>query len=213
MAVTTDIGERIELLPMDQHFHDISIALYRQQSDAGIELTVHTYSRKEGVGERITFVAQAMAVLGGMELVGDSGTRLRFPCGATHHLASKRVFLEACKLATGSELAPRPLSIRDKKADANMIATSLGNGSYAMSSDGESDKVAKRKSAVTAGLAKLAELELDESGQDRVEFPCGQSHDALVGLLLVRAPNVRVILREQEMAASRGQLAAPSAQQ
>ncbi len=213
MGVTTDIGERIELLPMDQHFHDISIALYRQQSDAGIELTVHTYSRKEGADERIAFVAQAMAVLGGMELVGDSGATLRFPCGAAHHLASKRVFLEACKLATGSEMAARPLSIRDKKADANMIAASLGNGSYEMSSDGEGGKVAKRKSAVTAGLAKLAELELDEGGQDRVQFPCGQSHDALVGLLLIRAPNVRVILREQEMAASRGQLAAPSAQQ
>ena len=122
-------------------------------------------------------------------------------------------FLEACKLPTGSELAPRPLSIRDKKADAKMIATNLGSGSYEMSSDGEGDKVAKRKSAVTAGLAKLAQLQLDEGGRDRVEFPCGQSHDALVGLLLVRAPNVRVILRQQEMAASRGQLAAPSAQQ
>ena len=213
MGVTTDIGERIELLPMDPHFHDISIALYRQERDVGVELTVHTYSRKEGAGERIAFVAQAMAVLGGMELAGHSSTTVRFPCGAPHHLASKRVFLEACKLPTGSELAPRPLSIRDKKADANMIAASLGNGSYEMSSDGEGDKVAKRKSAVTAGLAKLAQLQLDEGGRDRVEFPCGQSHDALVGLLLVRAPNVRVILREQEMAASRGQLAAPSAQQ
>ena len=213
MGVTTDIGERIELLPMDPHFHDISIALYRQESDVGIELTVHTYSRKEGAQERIAFVAQAMAVLGGMELVGDSGTRLCFPCGTAHHLASKRVFLEACKLPTGSELAPRPLSIRDKKADAKMIATNLGSGSYEMSSDGEGGKVAKRKSAVTAGLAKLAQLQLDEGGRDRVEFSCGQSHDALVGLLLVRAPNVRVILREQEMTASRGQLAAPSAQQ
>ena len=213
MGVTTDIGERIELLPMDPHFHDISIAFYRQESDAGIELTVHTYSRKEGAQERIAFVAQAMAVLGGMDLVGDSSTTVRFPCGAPHHLASKRVFLEACKLPTGSELTARPLSIRDKKADANMIATNLGNGSYEMSSDGEGDKVAKRKSAVTAGLAKLAQLQLDEGGRDRVEFPCGQSHDALVGLLLVRAPNVRVILRQQEMAASRGQLAAPSAQQ
>ena len=31
MGVTTDIGERIELLPMDPHFHDISVALYRQE--------------------------------------------------------------------------------------------------------------------------------------------------------------------------------------
>ena len=50
---------------------------------------------------------------------------------------------------------------------------------------GEGGKVTKRKSAVTAGLAKLAALELDEGGQDRVQFSCGQSHDALVGLLLI----------------------------
>ena len=45
-----------------------------------------------------------------------------------------------------------------------------------------------------------------------VAFDCAESHDALVGLLLTRAPNVRVVLREEEMDASRGVLTAPSQQ-
>lgn len=213
MGAVTDIGERIELLPMDPHFHDISIALYRQSVNSIAELTVHTYSRKEGANERLAFIAQAMVALGGMDPVGDSKIRLRFPCGTPHHLASRRIFLEACKMTVDDEVLPRPLSICDKKADANMIVTNLGSGSYEITADGEDKVVSKRKLAIAAGLAKLGELQLGECDRNQVKFSCGQSHDALVGLLLVRAPNVRVILREQEMTAARGQLAAPSAQQ
>ena len=46
----------------------------------------------------------------------------------------------------------------------------------------------------------------------RLRFRVATHYDALLGLLLVRAPNVRAIVREQEMAASRGVLAAPSQQ-
>jgi hypothetical protein len=43
-------------------------------------------------------------------------------------------------------------------------------------------------------------------------FPCGHSHDALIGLLLPRALNVRAVLREEEAAVGRGNLVAPSQQ-
>jgi len=56
------------------------------------------------------------------------------------------------------------------------------------------------------------QMQIGVSGGDSVTFSCGQAHDALVGLLLVRALNVRAVLREQEMTASRGVLSAPSAQ-
>jgi hypothetical protein len=65
---------------------------------------------------------------------------------------------------------------------------------------------------VAGGLAKLGELDKVEDVEDQVKFRCGASHDGLVGVLLVRAPNVRSVLRELEQAAGRGVLAAPSAQ-
>ena len=45
-----------------------------------------------------------------------------------------------------------------------------------------------------------------------MRFPCGTDHHELVGLLLTRALNVRGALREQEAAAARGMLSAPSQQ-
>ena len=62
------------------------------------------------------------------------------------------------------------------------------------------------------GLVKLAGLEAVGDAGDRVAFACGHDHDALVGLLLVRALNARAVLRHEEQASSRGILAAPSAQ-
>ena len=47
---------------------------------------------------------------------------------------------------------------------------------------------------------------------DQVRFPCGSDHHELIGLLMVRALNVRGALREQEAAAARGVLSAPSQQ-
>ena len=60
---------------------------------------------------------------------------------------------------------------------------------------------------------KLGEMEgIETDNKDTVGFACGHSHDALIGLLLIRAPNVRVVLREEEMGAARGVLSAPSQQ-
>ena len=106
------------------------------------------------------------------------------------------------------------MSIYDKKNDLNIGATSTGGGAYRLAADagGRDDKVARRVDGVTRGLVKLAEMEPGaEPGEAR--FPCGHAHDALVGLLLGRALNVRAAMREAEAAAARGVLAAPSAQQ
>ena len=212
MGQTTELGSRIELVSMDPHFHDISIALYRQDSETGPTLLVHTYSRIEGAQQRIETVSATMATIGAMQQVEAAACQLRFSCGARHHLATRRLFLEACKLPPEAAPQPRPLSIFDKKSSANVTVSSFGNGVYQLSTDGDSEAASKRCSAITGGLAKLGEMESLEDGENRIAFSCGLAHDKLVGLLLVRALNVRSTLREQEMAAAQGQLVAPSAQ-
>ncbi|MDP6982586.1 MAG: hypothetical protein QGG05_05825, partial [Candidatus Latescibacteria bacterium] len=81
----------------------------------------------------------------------------------------------------------------------------------------DADNGARRVGVIVNGLRKLGDMLAveDADGQllnDCVSFACGHDHDALVGLLLQRAPNVRALVREQEAAAARGVLAAPSAQ-
>jgi len=212
MGETIDLGRRIELVPMDPHFHNISIALYRQEISDGPFFLVHSYSNREGARQRVEFVARAMSLLGGLEAVPGETRRLRFPCRAEHPFACRRVFLEACKVDPTQPIEPRPLRILDKKSNRTITVTSQGNGVYLLAADGEEQDKASRIGAVANGLLKLGQMQAGASGDDSVAFVCGQAHDLLVGLLLVRALNVRAVLREQEMAASRGVLSAPSAQ-
>ena len=215
MGRLLELGERLELVSMDPHFHDISISLYRSTGEGGASgFLAHSYSTREGAAERLGFVMRAMAVMGGMGPGPGQPERLAFACGAAHKAAVKRLFLEACKRATGAEVAAQPMRVYDKKNDLTIDATAVGDGRYRIAAAGSegNDKAAQRVDGVTRGLIKLAELEPGaEPGE--VRFPCGFSHDELVGLLIGRALNVRAAMREAEAAAARGILAAPSAQQ
>lgn len=211
MASIVDIGRRIELVPIDPHFKDITIALYREQQGKRAIFRVHTYSRIEGAATRIQAVVDAMKTLG--EMQETSSGLLYFPCGERHEAACRRVFLEACKLPLDTSAELRPLNTVDKKSKLTITVDSIGNGTYSVRSNGEGRSAARRVSAIAGGLVKLGEMVPVEGAENgTVAFSCGQSHDALVGLLLVRAPNVRVILREEEAGASRGVLSAPSQQ-
>src|SRR3990170_1297392 len=88
--IRDDLDHRIELVSMDRHCANISVALYL--TDGGSAGTVHSYSSRPGVEERVAWLAAAMRVLGGMSGTGRSVT---FPCGAWHDRAARRVFLEA----------------------------------------------------------------------------------------------------------------------
>ena len=208
MGQTLDLGRRIELVPMDTHFHDITIGLYRQENAQGTTFCVHTYSQIDGAQARIDSVNHAMRVLGGMEDTGEG--LLRFPCGSPHLLSVKRLFLESCKLGIDDDVSMRPLTILDKKSGLHISATAQSNAVYKITADSDEKGADRRIRLVAGGLAKLGELEQVE--EDQICFDCGIAHDALIGVLIVRAPNVRSVLRELEQAASRGVLAAPSAQ-
>ena len=213
MKRTGDIGNRIELVPMDPHFHDISVGLYREELDGVSTYRVHTFSSIEGSSERIEFIVAAMVVLGGMERTEEAAPLLRFHCGHQHEKAAKRNFLDSCKLDSQQGENVRPLHIFDKKTGRTITVEKSVDSTYALSSDGEDKGRDKRISAVVNGLLKLGEMEQREGTTNQVSFPCGQAHDALIGLLLTRALNVRAVIREQEMAASRGVLSSPSSQE
>jgi hypothetical protein len=209
MSVTRDLGKRIELVAMDPQFQNITIALYRQDHEGHAEYRVHSYSRLEGAPERIKSVRQTMTILGQLEQVGE---QLYFACASAHQAAMRRTFLEAAKLPTGIPAVPKPLMVIDKRSGRSITAVSLGNGRYQISADGPDDGKGARVDNIVAGLVKLVEVEAADGNPGHVAFPCGQSHDALIGLLLPRALNVRAILREDETAGGRGLLVAPSQQ-
>jgi hypothetical protein len=209
MSLTRDLGKRIELLSMDAHFCDITIALYRQDHADRPEYLVHSYSQLEGTRQRLVFIRHAMKVLGQLEEAGDW---LYFTCASAHQAAARRTFLEACKLSPTAIPEPRPLSVLDKKSGRRITALSLGRGGYQIAADGPEDGKSARVESVLGGLVKLAEVAPVAGSPGQLVFPCEHSHDALVGLLLPRALNVRAVLREEEAAVGRGMLVAPSQQ-
>ena len=214
MSHVLDLGRRIELVPMDPHGDGMTIALYEEGGGQdGAAFRVHSYSPRPGVSGRVGFVRAAMAALGGLEPLVEAPALLRFACGNDHRLACRRVFLEACKLASGTEPAARPLSVEDRRSGRTVRAVGLGGGAYRLEADGEDEATRVRLEALANGLVKLAEMERGPGGAVEVAFACGRAHDAIVGLLLPRALNVRAALREEEAAAARGILAAPSAQE
>jgi len=210
MGQTLDLGKRIELVPMYAHFHEITIALYQQHREAGPAFLVHTYSQKDGVREKVESIAGTMQVLGGMSRGSDDC--LRFPCGDGHELACRRTFLEACKHDPAQGAASLELSTLDKRSGRQISVNSLYQGQYQVAADGDEEGKSRRVDVIVNGLKKLGDMRGIEGHPDQVAFPCGQSHDELVGLLLVRAPNVRAIVREEESMAARGVLSSPSQQ-
>lgn len=220
MASIQDIGSRVELLSMDGHFHDITVALYRQSGRDGAPVyRVHTYSSRDGAGARVAQIALAMRAMGGLEADAGAPPRLRFPCGDAHEVAVRRLFLEACKVDAEAPATARPLSTQDRKSGLAIAVDSLGEGQYRIRAAGgaDADAKAQRLGVIANGLMKLGGMRTlahprGEVVADCVGFDCGHAHDELVGLLLARAPNVRAIVREQEAMAARGLLAAPSQQ-
>ena len=216
MAVGTghlrDLGRRIELVAMDRHCQDITLGLYEQGSSEGTSFLVHSYSTREGTTERLRFVSEAMAVLGGMEIDAHRDLMMRFPCGRPHRVASRRIFLESTKLPTDAPLGARPLNVFDKKKGKTIEVTGLGEGNYVTRTAGNEGTHDRRAAVATLGLVRLGDMEAVLGTSDRVRFPCGTSHDAALGLLLTRALDVRTALREIENRAARGVLAAPSSQ-
>lgn len=209
---TLDLGRRIELHALDEHCAAISVALYRREQEAGPEYLVHSYSQKDGTVARLAFIGRGLEVLAGLQPVAERPGWLTFPCGGTHERALRRAFLDVCRLSNDEALEHLPLQRFDKKADCEMAVRTRNDGDYQIAAVEETEMAARRVKAIARGFAKLFELSAVEEDESAVRFTCGGNHEALLGLLFFRAQNVRSAMKEDEMAASRGTLAAPGSQ-
>ena len=214
MGKTLDLGRRIEIYSMDKRCHDISLGLYQRDFAGESQFLVHTYSPVVGTSERVAFIRQTLVTMLGLEPAEEEGQGwLRFPCRYEHKRTIKRAFLDLCKLETGVVLEVKPLTAFDKKAEGDLTAKSLGDGRYLVQGAEDTPAMARRTVALARGFVKLCEMEFLEGDETTVCFPCRQSHDEIIGLMMFRAQNVRAAMQEEEMTAGRGVLAPPSRQE
>ena len=212
MGKTLELGRRLELNPLDIHCADISVGLYEQQVADSPHFLVHSYAKTSGADQRISFLRQALIKIAGLEPIPNADPWLRFRCKHRHPRALRRIFLDLCKLETDAMLTPKPLEAFDKKAEALLTVRTVDTGVYSVECQAGGEIGNKRAVAVARGFAKLCELPPTEDPANHVAFTCQSSHDGLMGALLYRAQNVRAAMAEEEEAAARGMLSAPSQQ-
>ena len=199
--VVAEYGRCLELAPMDPHFHGVSIGLYARDGVA----TVWTFSRREGVEERVRQVRDQMVRLGGMSPVEGSSSQAVFPCGLLHGRPLRFLLTQAVEKAPDYSLPQGP--VKDTRSGLMLRVAgeeSDGRWVYRVTAEGEAPNAAARLRAVASGFRRYGEAEV--VGEGEIAFPCGQRHDRLAQLLLPYARNVSMVEDMLESSALRGQL-------
>ena len=198
-------GQCLELVPLDRRFHDISVGLYVKEGLC----TIWTFSRREGVEDRIREIRDQMVALGGMEAVDGSYNQVRFPCGHLHQRTLRFVMSQAVGKAPDYASPQGALSIQDSKSALTIRAELLereegGPAVYNVSLEGEARNAAMRLRMVLAGFARYGEMQ--QVGESGVAFACGLPHDALMRVLLPYSRNISSVETMMAAEALRGQM-------
>jgi len=196
-------GQCLELVPIDPHFHNISVGLYIKDGTC----TVWTYSQMDGAQKRIEQVRDQMVSLGGLVPVEGTHNQVRSPCGHLHVRPTK--FLLAQAVGKAADYAPPggAMSIPDSKTNLTLHVSgseSDGRWVYQVSTEGEAPNPAIRLRMVVAGFVRYGEME--KVSDTEVSFPCGQRHDELLRILLPYSRNVSAVESMMEEEAMRGQM-------
>ncbi len=200
VEVIETYGKCLELVPIDPHFHNISIGLYFKGDIA----TVWTFSRREGVEARIEQVRDQIAKLGDMDAVEGTYNQVKPRCGTIHQRPLKFLMMQAVEKDPSFDYpkglvkdlrSPLMLGFESEEIDGRTV--------YRVTAEGEAPRAAGRLRAITSGFVRYGEMERVGDG---VSFSCGARHDQLMRLLLPYARNVTGTQDMLEADALRGQM-------
>ena len=198
-----EIGNCLELVPMDPHFGGVSVGLYVKDDVC----TVWSFSHAAGVGERLRAIRDQMVKLGGVEPVDGSGTQFVFPCGMIHVRPVKFLLTQAVTKSPDFAHPDGPMRIKDSKSPLMLTVTGVQGEdrcAYQVSGEGETRNPALRLRMVVAGFVRYGEME--KVGDTEVAFHCGQRHDGLVRLLQPYSRNISAVESMLEAESMRGQM-------
>lgn len=196
-------GSCVELVPVDPHFHHVSLGLYVSDGTC----TVWTFSRKPGAQDRVEQVRDQLVAQGGLAPVEGAHNQARFPCGYLHLRAMKFLMARAVSQKPGQPPAEGRLSIADTRSALTLIVEGRPEKAgwvYRVSGEGEAPNLPARLRMVTSGFVRYGEME--KVSDTEVTFPCGRRHDELVRLLLPYSRNVTAVESMMEAEAQRGQM-------
>ena len=149
-----EIGRCLELVPMDPHFGGVSVGLYVKEGVC----TVWSFSRLEGVGDRLRAIRDQMVRLGGVEPVDGQGNQFVFPCGMIHVRPVKFLLTQAATKSPDFAHPDGPMTIKDSKSALMLTVKGIQKEdrcAYHVSGEGEMRNPALRLRMVVAGFRTL----------------------------------------------------------
>ncbi len=198
-----EIGNCMELVPMDTNFGNVSVGLYIKEGT----LSVWSFSRADGIRDRLRAIRDQMVRLGSLEPVEGSDNQFIFPCGMVHERPVKFLLTQAVTKSSDFTHPEGPMTIKDSKSALMLTTTGFANESeyaYRVSGAGEVRNAALRLRMVVAGFVRYGEM--DKVGDTEVAFSCRQRHDGLIRLLLPYSRNISAVESMLEAEATRGQM-------
>ena len=196
-------GKCLELIPMDPHFHDITVGGYLKDRI----VTVWTYSQKPAVKNRILIIRNQLLKLGGLKPVKGTDNQAQFPCGHVHERALKFALTQAVEKPPDYTLPEGVISIKDTKTKLTLTMTSKeidDRWIYSLSANGEAPNIPLRLRAIVAGFLRYGEMK--KMSDTQVAFQCGYQHINLARLLIPYSRNVSMVEDVMEATALRGQM-------
>ena len=198
-----EIGACMELVPMDTNFGNVSVGLFIKEGT----LSVWSFSRADGIRDRLRAIRDRMVTLGSLEAVAGSDNQFFFPCGRVHERPVKFLLTQAVTKSADFTHPEGPMTIKDSKSALMLTTTGVANESeyaYRVSGEGEVRNAALRLRMVVAGFVRYGEM--DKVGDTDVAFSCRQRHDGLMRLLLPYSRNISAVESMLEAEATRGQM-------
>ncbi len=197
------LGHCIELVAIDPHFNDVSVGLFIKD---GI-LTVHSYSRIEGIEERIEQIRDRCTLLGDVEAVSGTRDQLRLISDLFIERALRFMFITAIERDPSREIDSGRISAPDTKTKLTLFvdgAESGGKYVYTVSAEGSADRPEMRVRATVGGFIRYADCERVDKNQ--FAFKDGRRYDNFVRLVLPMARNVSAVESQMEQSDLAGQM-------
>tara|TARA_B100000686_G_C16625585_1_gene881683 strand:+ start:533 stop:1180 length:648 start_codon:yes stop_codon:yes gene_type:complete len=185
----SELGNCIELVSIDPHFHNISVGLFRK----GNLLTIFSFSNKESIDKRIKVIRDRCCLLGDLSPVENTNNQMLLETNINLDKPIKFMFTEAVE--KNHEISPNaPIESPDTKTNLIFRITSDTSNNitnYIVSVKGENERNEMRIRAVVGGFIKYGGCE--RVNFNKFKFSDGKNYNKFVKLLLPYARNVSAV--------------------
>ena len=185
----SELGNCIELVSMDPHFHNISVGLFRK----GDLLTIFSFSNKELIEKRIKVIRDRCCLLGDLSPVENTDNQMLLDADINLDTPIKFMFTEAVE--KDKKISPNtPIQSPDTKTNLKFrIVSDTSNNitNYTVSAEGQNERSEMRIRAVVGGFIKYGGCERVDF--NKFKFSDGKKYNKFVKLLLPYARNVSAV--------------------